>query len=328
MVFDEKTKLVQIAVPFVKSLVSKNLSSRAPQKRGKREKLSHTSRGSAMTSATLSINLPLSEEGWVEKVRKSARLYSLYSNYRISERAKALDLPLYVPVEFGGLGFSHPTDKGLRHTRPFYLKGISSLISENRNIDYILSFRTLGSYWFISREDEVEKETKILWESWVSSVFESNRKVRGEHDLELSKDMSLWGRPCWVDVIEIGSQFNLELEVGDWKTYDLIKSLLKEKTGINWFPIKEILDHVEAGFRNEVLFRKRQDTEVSVPSLSLVSKRVHRFYQNRLNSYPPRDWRSLKDKNVSELLDILHWRQNLVLVSEGLPRLENFSSRW
>jgi hypothetical protein len=324
-----KCVLSQVLSPFVKSLVSKNLSSRAPQKRGIREKMSHTGRGTAQTSATLSINLPFSTEDFTKLVRKVARIYSLYSNNGILERGKTLDIPVYLPAEFGGLGFSHPTGKNLAHTRTFFQRGVSSLISENRNIEYILAFRTLGSIWTDSPRNKVLQETKRLFESWTSSVFTSNRKVRGEHDLERSKDFSIWERPCWVDVIEISNYFGIELIPYDWNSYDKVKALLKEATGIKWFPIKETLDHVEASFRNEVLFRTDQIGGTEVPTLSFVSKRIHLFYKKRLESHPPPpSWRDIKNKSINEILDILHWRQNLVLVSEGIPRLENFSSRW
>jgi hypothetical protein len=321
--------LRQVLFPFVKTLTFKSPPGRLPQKRGRAEKTSHTSRGTAMTLSTNSISLPFSTEDFVELVRKVSRLYSLYSNHLILDRARNLDLPPYIPVEFGGLGFSHPTDRGFAHTRPFYLKGIWSLLSENRNIDYILNFRTLGSVWVYSPKDETVVETNRLMDHWIQSVFADHRKVRGEHDLELASDPFDGNRPVWVDVQEASQIFDIPLEVGDWKSYDKLKESLGLSTKVQWFPIKEVLDHVEAGFRNEVLFRTDQGNQVEIPSLPSISKRIHSFYKKRMESYPPTSrWRTLKDRTVSETLDILHWRQNLVLVSGSLPRLENFSSRW
>jgi len=327
---DGKCALKRVDSPYVKSLVSKSPSSRGPQLRGVREKTTHIGRGLAQTSATFWISLPFSTRDFTELVRKVARLYSLYSNNGILKRGKELDIPIYLPAEFGGLAFSHPTGANLAHTRPFFQRGVSSLISENRNIEYILAFRSLGSIWTDSPHNKVLQEKRRLLESWTSSVFTSNRKVRGEHDLERSKDFSIWERPCWVDVIEISKHFGIELIQNDWNSYDKVKSLLKEKTGINWFPIKEALDHVEAGFRNEALFRADQPGGTDlVPSLSFVSKKVHLFYKKRLEAYPPPpSWREIKNKSINELLEVLHWRQNLVLVAGGLPRLEKLVSRW
>jgi hypothetical protein len=304
---------------------------RAPQKRGIREKSFKSSRGPAAASATNFVSLPFSKKGYDDKVRRVARVLSLFANYSIIKRGKDLDLPTYLPREFGGMGYVHPDDRSFSHIRPFFLKGLSSLLSDNRNLNYILNFRTLGSFWFHPSNNAGADEAKRLYDSWVGSVFTMNRKVLYKHDLVRSMDNKIWERPSWLDVTQFYFEtFGTNLETGDWSNYDRLKDYLFETTGFKWYPIKEVLDHVETNFRMENLFYGGPTVpSEEVPSLPCVSKRVHRFYRNLLKDQPPSpDWRKLRSSTSKEVFDILHWRQNLVLVASHLPLLENFKSRW
>jgi hypothetical protein len=264
-------------------------------------------------------------------VEKAALVYCLYSNQELIQKAKKLDIPPYLPQEFGGLGFTHPSRKGLRHTRPFFLKGISSLLQENRNLDYILSFRILGSVWTYNPEDPVAEETKRLFDSWVSSVFTMDRKATSmEHLTPLSTRASpIWGEVSWVDMVQISEVFGLPLETNNWDHYDAIKERLFEITNFKWFPFKEVMDHVESHFRSSVLsYAEITETFEEVPGLTRISREIHKFYKGQMNKIPPRNSENYRDKTMEEILDILHWRQNLVLVSSRVTYLENFSSRW
>jgi len=323
--------LRKVKYPPVKSLLSKVPPTRAPQIRGTREKSFNSSRGSAAASATAWVSLPLSEAGYAEKVQKASRILSLYANARMVVRSKELDIPTYLPREFGGMGFIHPDTNNLSHTGSFFLKGLSSLLSDNRNINYILNFRTLGSIWTYSAKDPSAEETKRLYDSWVGSVFTSKRKITHEADLNRSMDASIWERPSWIDVDQFYEYtFGVRIEKGDWESYDKLKDHLKEVTGLPWYPIKEVLDHVETHFRMDVLFSfDPVPAADQVPSLGSVSQKIHRFYRDLLAKQPPPPtWRELRGKSISDLIDTLHWRQNLVLVAGYLPLLEKFKSRW
>jgi hypothetical protein len=324
----QKNTFLRIRTPFIKSLTAKDPPPRGPN-RGPSEKNSLSGRGTAMTTQTTYIQMPFSEKRWIDRVRVASRLFSVYCNYEIIAKAKVLDLPPYIPKEFGGLGFSHPDSRGLFHTRPFFLKGINVLIRMDKNIRYILEFRTLSSLWTISEVNLHEAEARRLYTSWQDSVFEKRYQATTIASLRAVTDvLNIDDRAKWVDVAQINYMlFGQSIQEGDWEAYDLIKWACEQLSGVKWFPIKESLDHVEQSFRQEVLFSEPPSAP-SVPTLRLVSKRVHRFYENLLNQNRPRDWKSLKVKTAAELLDTLHWRQNLVLVKGSLPRLENFKSKW
>lgn len=328
---EDRRRLREVKYPFPKSLVSKTPPTRGPQRTKQNQKTTFTARGKSSTSAIRGISLPYSEPEYAKKVEKAALIYCLYSNQELIQKAKELDIPPYLPQEFGGLGFTHPTKKGLRHTRPFFLKGISSLLQENRNLDYILSFRSLGSVWTYNPGDAVAAETKRLFDSWVSSVFSMDRKATCiEHLLPLStRDIPIWGEVSWVDMVQISKVLDLPLEMNNWDHYDQIKVRLFEITKFKWFPFKEVMDHVESHFRSSVLsYAEITNSFEEVPKLSKISREIHKFYKGQMNKIPPRNSDEYRDKTMTEILDILHWRQNLVLVSSRVTYLENFRSRW
>jgi hypothetical protein len=325
----ERRFLRNVRYPPVKSLLSKVPPTRAPQVRGSREKTTISTRGAAAQSATLWLNLPFSIEGYAERVRHAATVLSLFANHALIKKAKKYDIPLWLPREFGGLGFPHPDGKPLSHVRPFFLKGLSSLLSDNRNLDYILNFRTLGSHWHTPVRSIASQETRRLTDSWVGSVFTMGRKITQLPDLQASTDLSLWERPVWLDVQQFYELvFNEPLEKNNWDQYDRLKNYLFESTGLKWVPIKQVLDHIEATFRNEHLFMDATKKEPDVPSFGRVSKRVHQFYKSIIRKQPNPNWRSYRSKTTEDLLNVLHWRQNLVLVCANLPGLEKLKSKY
>jgi hypothetical protein len=304
---------------------------RLPQKRKAGISSAKSSRGPASTKATLWVNLPFSKKGYADKVVKSCRILAVYSNHKIVGKASKLDLPKYLPQEFGGLGFTHPDGKSLSHTRPFFVKGLASLLSDNRNLNYLLNYRSLGSCWSYNQKDPRSSAIKELTDHWIGSVFTSGRQITSYGDLLLSANGD-GVRPCWIDVVQFSEEvLGTSLKKGDWETYDEVKAVLKDLSGISFFPIKETLDHVESHWRQDQQFVGPDPggSTDEAPSLSLVSKRVHKFYRDLLiRQPPPPKWKDYSSKTVEELLNELHWRQNLVLVAGHLPLLEKFKSRW
>jgi len=329
---DTRKYLTKVKYPPVGSLLDKNPMSRLPQERKKGLSTAKSSRGPASTKATLWVNLPFSKEGYSEKLVKACRILALYSSQSIVRKAKDLDLPNYLPQEFGGLGFTHPTGKSIKHVRPFFIKGLASLLSDNRNLRYLLNYRSLGSCWVYNSKDPRSEAVKELTDHWVGQALTKKRQITCYGDLMLSLDAGSWERPCWVDVVQFCEEvLGTPLTKGDWETYDEVKSLLGDLTGAKFFPIKEVLDHVEAHFRYDQLFvgPNPKGAVDDQPSLSLVSKRVHKFYKKlMIEQPPPKTWKSYSSKTIEELLDDLHWRQNLILVAGHLPLLEKFKSRW
>jgi hypothetical protein len=329
---EQRKYLTEVKYPPVSSLLDKNPYSRLPQCRSANQHSAKSSRGPASTKATLWVSLPFSVKGYAQKVVKASRVLAMYSNHGIAGKAKNLDIPVYLPQEFGGLGFTHPDGKSLSHLRPFFMKGLASLLSDNRNLNYLLNFRSLGSSWFFNQDDQRSVDVKNLVDHWVTQVFDKKRQITCYGDLMLSMDSSIWERPCWVDITQFCEEaLGAPLKKCDWESYDAVKGILKDLSGIGFFPIKEVLDSVEGHFRADQLFVGPDPGGAAdeSPSLALVSKRVHKFYKKLLNKQPPPPkWKDYSSKNIEELLDDLHWRQNLILVAGHLPLLEKFRSKW
>jgi hypothetical protein len=320
--------LRKVKFPPVKSLLGKLPATRGPQKTKRNQKQYLSSRGEAARSALAFLSLPYSTEEFKKDLYKACTLLALASNHRLVGDARKYDLPLYLPRVYGGLGFPHPSGKGLKHVRPFFMKGLASLLSDNRNISYILNFRTLSGIWEHNPSNPAAVEAQRLYDSWVGSVFRPHRKaVMPEEFNQTYRDRDL----CWADCFDLFERINgRNLEMQDWDGYDSVKDWIFERTGVKWFPIKEVLDSVEAHFRNDVLFDHQPLAgEIRQASLNNVSRRVHCFYEDLLvNQPPPPGWKHYSDYDISELQNIIHWRQNSVLVAGHLPLLENFKSRW
>jgi hypothetical protein len=102
-------------------------------------------RGETISKAVVYLDGPL------EAMREGILLWSLLRNYDIIKRLTSLKIPVHIPRQFGGWGFTSPTGRVSLPSR--HRRALKVLLRDDRSLKFVILKSRLASIWNCSLAD-------------------------------------------------------------------------------------------------------------------------------------------------------------------------------